>query len=162
MSAPINPRGIFDRSALGRGTVPVSYPVERGRIAFFCAVTGEGNPIHVDTAAAQAAGFADIVAPPTFAAVLEMEAAHIAARLGQPSVYQLVNADLRYLLHGSEHFDYFGPMIVGEDLEISHRITGFEDKKGGALELCHFRVALRHAQRGEVAAIRRTLVHRLG
>jgi acyl dehydratase len=59
---PINPRGVFKRDSVGKKTKPVSYAVEKGRIAFFCDVVGETNPIHFDEAAAKEAGFATIVA----------------------------------------------------------------------------------------------------
>lgn len=162
LQQPINPRGLFDRTTAGMKTKPVSYPVEKGRIAFFCDVVGETNPIHFDEAAARDAGFATIVAPPTFSMVIDLETANAARRLGFTPVVALVRCDFRYLLHGSERYEYPGHMLAGDEISITHEVLGFEDKKGGALEFCHIRSSLTHSDRGEVVAIRRTFVHRLG
>lgn len=158
---PVNPRGVFDRTTVGVRTQPVSYPVEKGRIAFFCDVVGETNPIHFDEAAAREAGFPTIVAPPTFPMVIDLETTNAAKRLGFTPVFSLVRCDLRYLLHGSERYEYSGHLLAGDEITITHEVLGFEDKKGGALEFCHIRASLTHPERGEVVAIRRTLVHRL-
>lgn len=158
----VNPRGVFDRTCAGKKTKPVRYPVEKGRIAFFCDVIGETNPIHFSEEAALAAGYPGIVAPPTFPIVIDMETLNARARLDFLPLLQMVNADLRYLLHGSERYEYKGYILAGDEITIFHEIVGFEDKKGGALELCHVRSSLTHPERGEVCAIIRTLVHRLG
>lgn len=162
MAQPANPRGIFDRTTVGRKTRPVSYPVEKGRIAFFCDVVGETNPIHFDEQAARRAGFPTIVAPPTYAMVIDLETLNAAGRLGFTPVFDMVRCDLRYLLHGTERYEYAGPLLAGDEITITTEVLGFEDKKGGALELCHVRSSLTHPDRGEVVAIRRTFVHRLG
>ena len=158
----VNPKGVFDRSTTGKKTKPVKYIVEKGRIAFFCDVVGETNPIHFDESAAKAAGYPGIVAPPTFPVVIDFETNNAAGRLGFTPLIAMINCDLRYLLHGTEKYEYTGYLVAGDELTISHEVLGFEDKKGGALELCHIRSSLTHAERGEVAAIKRTLVHRLG
>ncbi|MEL3892091.1 MaoC family dehydratase N-terminal domain-containing protein [Ferrovibrio sp. MS7] len=157
-----NPRGIFNRTSIGAKTKPVSYPVEKGRIAFFCDVVGETNPIHFDEAAARKAGFPTIVAPPTFPMVIDLETTNAARRLGFTPIFDLVRCDLRYLLHGTERYEYAGHLLAGDEITITHEVLGFEDKKGGALEFCHVRSSLTHPVRGEVVAIRRTFVHRLG
>lgn len=159
---PANPRGIFKRETVGTSTKPVSYAVEKGRIAFFCDVVGETNPIHFDEVAARKAGFPTIVAPPTFPMVIDLETTNAAKRLGFTPIFDLVGCDLRYLLHGSERYEYFGHLLAGDEITITHEVLGFEDKKGGALEFCHVRSSLTHPERGEVVAIRRTFVHRLG
>lgn len=158
----VNPRGVFNRTAVGAKTKPVSYAVEKGRIAFFCDVVGETNPIHFDEEAARKAGFATIVAPPTFPIVIDLETTNAARRLGFTPVFDLVRCDLRYLLHGSERYEYSGHILAGDEITIKHEVLGFEDKKGGALEFCHVRSSLTHPERGEVVAIRRSFVHRLG
>ena len=156
-----NPRGVFNRASVGQKTKPVTYPVEKGRIAFFCDVVGETNPIHFSDEAARAAGYAGIVAPPTFPIVIDLETLNARKRLDFVPFVQLVNADLRYLLHGTERYEYTGEILAGDEITITHEVMGFEDKKGGALELCHIRSSLTHPDRGEVCAIFRTLVHRL-
>ena len=157
-----NPRGVFDRSTTGAKTKPVSYPVEKGRIAFFCDVVGETDPVYFDEEAAKAAGYPGIIAPPPFPIVIDLETTNAARRLGFTPVFEMVNCDLRFLLHGTERYEYPGQILAGDEITITHEVLGFEDKKGGALEFCHVRSSLTHPERGEVAAIRRSFVHRLG
>src|SRR5699024_7969506 len=60
---------------LGRefhGTPP--YVVSAAKIAEFAAAVAAASPIHFDPAAARALGYADVVAPPTFAVVIAQRA----------------------------------------------------------------------------------------
>ena len=40
--------------------------IERSRLQFFAKAIGETDPVYTDVAAARAAGYADLPAPPTF------------------------------------------------------------------------------------------------
>lgn len=153
--------GIFDRSSAGRETEPVNVVAERGAIAFFAETIGETNPIHFDLDAARAAGHPDIVAPATYPVVLDMAAAKEAARKGQKEVLELIGADMRYLLHGTESYEYHGAIFAGDTLEITGRVKGFSDAKDGALEIAHLEMEVRHAVRGTLAMVHRKLIHRL-
>ncbi|HEY4823749.1 MAG TPA: MaoC family dehydratase N-terminal domain-containing protein, partial [Solirubrobacteraceae bacterium] len=55
--------------AIGKKYQPVVYAVGREKIKEYSLAVGETNPLHLDVAAARAAGFADVVAPPMFAVV---------------------------------------------------------------------------------------------
>ncbi len=57
---------MIDRKHIGYAPPPTLWTVEKGRIAFFAKVIGLTDPIHTDEAAAKAAGYRGIVAPPTF------------------------------------------------------------------------------------------------
>lgn len=159
---PNNPRGIFDRSKLGAKTKVVEFEVEAGRIAFFSETVGERNPIHFDKAAAKKAGHPGLLAPATFAIVIDLEAGRTLSRQGEPSALELVNCDFRRLLHGEERYDYGGPIYAGDTLIVETEVTGFEDKKGGALEFAYLRTTIDHSDRGTLITITRSLVHRLG
>ena len=43
------------------------YAVDAALIAAFAAAVGSTDPVHTDAAAAQAAGYGDVIAPPTMA-----------------------------------------------------------------------------------------------
>lgn len=156
-----NPNGLFNRSTKGLITDPVEFQVEAGRISFFAETLGERNPVHHDRAAAQAAGHPDVVAPPTFAIVVDLETGRALERQGKPSVLARIGCDYRRLLHGEERYDYHGAIHAGDRLSITTEVLGFEDKKGGALELAHLRSEIRHPERGLLVSITRSLVHRL-
>lgn len=157
-----NPRGLFDRSTVGQTTEPVVFTVEVGRISFFADVLGETAQIHHDRATARAAGHPDVVAPPTFAMVVDLEAGRTLDRQGHKSLLKLIGCDLTRLLHGEERCDYSGLIYAGDRLTIETEVVGFEDKKGGALELAHLRARISHPERGVLVTITRSLVHRLG
>lgn len=157
----INPRGLFDRSTVGMTTLPQAFDVDASRIAFFAEVLGETGAIHHDRAAAQAAGYADVVAPPTFAMVIDLEAGRKLERAGHKSLLTLIRCDFSRLLHGEERYDYTGPILAGDRVVIETKVIGFEDKKGGALELAHLQARINHAERGLLVTITRSLVHRL-
>ncbi|MFA7432730.1 MAG: MaoC family dehydratase N-terminal domain-containing protein [Gemmobacter sp.] len=156
-----NPRGFFDRATKGLKTEPVQFEVEAGRISFLAETLGETNPVHHDRAAARAAGYPDVVAPPTFAMVVDLETGRAQERRGEPSVLSRIGCDFRRLLHGEERYDYHGLIFAGDTLSIMTEVVGFEDKKGGTLELAHLRSEIRHPERGVVVTITRSLVHRL-
>lgn len=157
-----NPKGIFNRAAAGHVSEVEQVEVERGRIAFFSETIGETNPVHSGRVAAQAAGHPDVLCPPTFAIVINTIASDQSAKRGQPSMLEVINCDMRFLLHGEEAYTYHGPIFAGDIVEVQTEILGFDDKKGGALELAQMQTHIRHPKRGPLVDITRTLLHRLG
>ena len=153
--------GLFDRSRAGYESKPIEITAERGAIAFFSETIGETNPIHFDVDEARKAGHPDVIAPATYPVVLEMAAAKEGQRKGQTPMIEVIGADMRYLLHGTEAYDYHGAIFAGDVLQVVGRVTGFSDAKGGQLEIAHLEMEVRHAKRGTLAVARRDLIHRL-
>jgi len=60
----------FDRSVLGVEQEVGKVEITREQIQAFCEALGETNPLFTDEAAAKAAGYRDLAAPPTFYSVL--------------------------------------------------------------------------------------------
>lgn len=156
------PNGIFDRSTKGREMPSVSVKVERSQIRFFAKVLGETNSIHFDVEAAQRAGYPDIVAPPSFFMPIEAMADEERARLGQPSLVDLLHCDFRRLLHGDESYNYLGLIFAGDELEFGTKIVDFYEKKGGLMEFVTIESTVSHTARGRLLSATRTLLHRLG
>lgn len=154
--------GIFDRSTKGHVTPAIEVTLERGALTFFAETIGETDPIYTDPAAAQAAGHPDILAPPTYAVVVGTFADKIAKRAGQPDILELINGDLRVLLHGTESYRYHGPMYAGDRLQVENEVTDFTDAKGGKLEIAHITTRITHATRGLLVEAKRGIIHRLG
>ena len=71
----------------------------------------------------------------------------------------LIGADLRYIVHGSETYDLFAPMLSGDTVTIRHRIDGFELKKGGALDLARVTSRIGHPERGLLTSVSRIYIH---
>ena len=64
---------MIDRSHIGRLLPSHTAAVEAGRLRLFAKATGEDRPEYLDHAAALAAGFSGLPAPPTFLFALENE-----------------------------------------------------------------------------------------
>lgn len=131
---------------------PVSVlPIERSRLQFFAKAIGETNPIYTDLAAARAAGYKDLPAPPTFL---------FAAELDSGAAFQLIE-DLKIpiakLLHGEQSFTYHRPACVGDTVTVRSTISDVYHKKNGALE---FVVTSSRAtnQNGELVAELRSVI----
>ncbi len=119
---------MIDKKHIGYAQPAFLWDVEKGRIAFFAKVIGLTDPIHTDEAAAKAAGYRGIVAPPTFI---------FGAPGDSGATMQLIEAldiDLGKVLHGEQRFDYHAPVCAGDTLRYESRVSDIYDKKGGALE----------------------------
>lgn len=68
------------------------------------------HPINLDPSAAQAAGYADVVAPPTFAVVIQEGT--LAQLLAAPAS----GIELTRVVHGSQQFSYTRPIVAGDEL----------------------------------------------
>ncbi len=119
---------MIDKKHIGYAPPPILWDVEKGRIAFFAKVIGLADPIHTDEAAAKAAGYRGIVAPPTFI-------------FGAPGdsgetmkLIETLEIDLGKVLHGEQRFDYHAPVCAGDTLRFQSKVSDIYDKKGGALE----------------------------
>ena len=71
--APRDPVVAINPDYVGRTFEPSEpYEVSRVKIAEFATAIGEPSPLCRDRAAAQAAGYPDVIAPPTFAIVITL------------------------------------------------------------------------------------------
>ena len=156
------PRSLFRRETKGLSTEPVAVRLERGRVQFFARQQGETNPIFTHLSVARAEGHPDVVAPPSFATVVETLANEERCRQGRQSLTAVIGCDFRYLLHGEQHYAYAGLMYAGDELSVSTEVLDFYDKRGGILEFAVLGSTILHAARGVIVRARRTLVHRLG
>ncbi|MFD9697544.1 MaoC family dehydratase N-terminal domain-containing protein [Lentzea sp. NPDC059081] len=108
---------------------PIEVTVERGKLVFFAAATGQDDPVYRDPAAARAAGHPDVPVPPSYYFSLELSGP-------QPFDYLVeLGVDLRHVLHGEQSFTYHRLAHAGDTLVLRPRITEVASKKGGALEL---------------------------
>ncbi|AOZ08524.1 MaoC family dehydratase N-terminal domain-containing protein [Cupriavidus malaysiensis] len=124
--------------------------VERGRVRFFAKAIGETDPIYSDEAAARAAGYADLPAPPTFLFAAELDSGAMFGmldRLGVPHAK---------VLHAEQGFEYLAPVVAGDTVTVRSRIQDIYEKKGGALEFIEVASDVVN-QRGEAVARLRSL-----
>ena len=84
------------------------YEVSRVKIAEFATAIGDSSPLCRDRAAAQAAGYPDVVAPPTFAMVIT------AADTGRLITDPGLGVNYAMVVHGEQSFAYDRPLRAGD------------------------------------------------
>ena len=105
----------------GRVFPPVApYLVGREKVREFSRAVFATNPINHDPQAARAAGHADVVAPPTFAVVVQE--ATLAQLLAEPDG----GIDFTRVVHGDQRFSYTRPIIAGDELTATLAVTSIK------------------------------------
>ncbi|MGI9824185.1 FAS1-like dehydratase domain-containing protein [Agromyces sp. Marseille-Q5079] len=100
---PVNPE------LQGRVFPPAEpYLVGREKVREFARAVFATNPINLDVEAAQAAGYADVVAPPTFAVVVQEHT--LAQLLSEPDA----GIDFSRVVHGDQRFTSTRPIVAGD------------------------------------------------
>ncbi len=118
----------LDRELVGRSYPPSAvYEVGRAKIAEFATAIGDDSPVYRDADAARAAGHPDVVAPPTFAIVVTMDAAKVV--LADPEV----GLDFSRVVHGDQKFVHHRPIRAGDRLVSTATIDGARSVAGNDL-----------------------------
>lgn len=146
---------MVDQSAVGRSFTPVTARVEPGRLRYFLDTLGERNPVYRDEKAARAQGYAAQPVPPTYLFCLEM--------MDNERPFEFLtqlNIDLARVLHGEQRFTYHAPVVVGDTLTFTSRVTGVTDKKGGAMTMVVVETEVANQAGVRVADSARTIVVR--
>jgi acyl dehydratase len=97
------------------------YEVSRVKIAEFADAIGDANPVYRDAAAARAAGYLDVIAPPTFAIVISMAASGVA--MADPGL----GLNYAMVVHGEQRFSYLRPLTAGDVVTAQPAITEIRD-----------------------------------
>lgn len=100
------------------------YVVCREKVREFASAVGDGNPAYHDVAAAAVLGYADVVAPPTFAVVLSMRAAAVVTH--DPEL----GLDYSRVVHGEQRFVYARPIVAGDELVVTITIESIRNGAG--------------------------------
>jgi acyl dehydratase len=119
----------INTSYIGRTFAPSEpYEVSRVKIAEFADAIGEPSPLCRDRAAAQAAGYPDVIAPPTFAIVVS--AAGSAKVTHDPGL----GVNYAMVVHGEQSFTHVRPLHAG-DVVVSQSTIEDIKKIGGMTTL---------------------------
>ena len=115
----------LDRDLVGRSYPPSAvYEVGRAKIAEFATAIGDDSPLYRDAEAARAAGHPDVIAPPTFAIAVSLEAAMVV--LDDPDV----GIDYSRVVHGDQKFAYRRPVRAGDRLTVTSTIEAIKSLAG--------------------------------
>ena len=119
---PVNPE------LQGRVFAPTApYLVGREKVREFARAVRSSSPLNDDLAAAIAAGYPDVVAPPTFAVVVQE--ATLAQLLAEPDA----GIDFSRVVHGEQRFAYSRPIVAGDELVATLTVTGVSFLGGNAM-----------------------------
>jgi acyl dehydratase len=143
---------MLDRSLVGRESEPWTVEVERGMIRRFAEALGDPNPIYVDEAAARAAGYPALVAPPTFPAALAVN----------EKFRHSLDLGTRLVLHGEQQIEYGRPVLAGDRLTLRSKVADVLERPGssGPMDVLVVEDEARDPQGNLVFRSRATLVLR--
>jgi acyl dehydratase len=94
---------------VGRASEERIRVIEADAIRGFAEALGDTNPLWTDQAVARAAGYPDVVAPPTFAIVLDAP---------WPVDFELAES-----LHGEQSLHYSRPIVAGDVLRVRSEVA---------------------------------------
>jgi len=96
------------------------YEVSRVKIAEFADAIGEPSPLCRDRAAAQAAGYPDVIAPPTFAIVVTSSG--VAKLMSDPGL----GVNYAMVVHGEQSFTHARPLRAGDVVVVQATIESIK------------------------------------
>jgi acyl dehydratase len=113
-----------DRALVGADTEPGYHLIEAGAVRRFCEAVGLDDPIYVDPAAAQAAGFPERPVPAAYWSALQMPG----SELRRP---ELGGFGSRNMNAGTE-FEYLKAVYIGQTVACTARVAAINERTGRA------------------------------
>ena len=104
-----------------------SYQVGREKIRDFARAVKATNPAHFEIAAAQKLGYADLVAPPTFAIIVAQQADAQLIRDPEAGI------DFSRVVHADQRFMHHRPIVAGDELLAELHVDNVRAMGDGAL-----------------------------
>ncbi|PSR22893.1 MAG: MaoC family dehydratase [Sulfobacillus acidophilus] len=131
---------MLDAERLGEHSPWRVHEVERGAIAKFARALQLDNPIHFSPERAHAAGYRDVVAPPTFVVTL------------LPWEIPGLTLPEAGVLHGEQEFEWAAPICAKDEIRVSGWIEGVKTRTGQQGQMTLITVASEGInQAGEIA-----------
>jgi acyl dehydratase len=117
----------LDQSFIGRSYELPPYEVGREKIREFAEAIGESSQLSRNQGAARAAGYSDIIAPPTFAIVMSLKANDVL--INDPKL----GLDYRRVVHGDQAFTQHRPIVAGDQLSVTLHVDDITCRMGNDL-----------------------------
>jgi acyl dehydratase len=131
---PLN-RAFIGRSSRADG----AFEVSREHIRRFADAVGDTNPVYRDVDAAKAAGYPDVIAPPTFLTTVGLSLAGGNGPLADADL----GLDFGRLVHGEQRYVHHRPVRPGDVLTATTTIVDIRD--AGANEVMTMTTAIETA-----------------
>jgi acyl dehydratase len=120
-----------------------TYAVGREKVREYANAVGETDPRYLDPEAAREAGFADVVAPPMFAAV------YCGPAVWPALVEPEIGLDFSRMVHGAQEFWWAAPVVAGDEITTEAELE--EKSERGGLQFFVFKTTSTN-QRGELVS----------
>ncbi|MEZ5653183.1 MAG: MaoC family dehydratase N-terminal domain-containing protein [Burkholderiaceae bacterium] len=141
----------------GRRFQPFTFVVDQAKVQEICQALHDPNPIYRDAAAARAAGYARIPAPPTF-----LNSSIQTLIIGVNPVDSL-GISRRRALHAGQDYEYHAMPCVGDRLTGQTTLTEVTRKSGRSGDIVFLTLETRFTRDDElVAVVRNRVAERLG
>ncbi len=119
---------IVNPELVGRVFAPTEpYLVGREKIREFARAVFANSPLCFDVAAAHAAGYSDLVAPPTFPVVIQDLTLH--QLLSEPDA----GIDFSRVVHGDQRFSFTRPIVAGDELTATLTVASIKSLGGHSM-----------------------------
>lgn len=103
------------------------YLVGREKVREFAHAVLSRDPLSLDPEAARAAGYPDVVAPPTFAVVVQERG------LAQLLADERAGIDFARVVHGDQRFHFSRPIVAGDELTATLTVASVKRLGGHAM-----------------------------
>jgi len=138
---------------VGRVFAPTEpYLVGREKVREFSRAVFATSPLFLDVDAARAAGYSDLVAPPTFAVVVQERTLH--QLLSEPDA----GIDFSRVVHGDQRFTFTRPIVAGDELIATLTVASIKSLGGHSMVTAESSIV--GADGGHVVTATSTLVVR--
>ena len=112
-----------DKAMIGREAEGATLNLEAESAKEFARAVGETDPLYLDAEAARAAGYDNVLVPPTY------PIAFMAESMNADLFFDL-GLDMPSIVHGGQEFEYFRPLVAGQKLRLKARIADIWGKEG--------------------------------
>ena len=113
---------------VGRSFAPVGpYAVDAAMIAAFAQAVCATDPVHLNAQAARAAGYRDVIAPPTMAVRFDQLASR--EYVADPGA----GIDFSRVVHGEQRFIHHRPITAGDQLSAQATVDAIRSAGGHAM-----------------------------
>ncbi len=139
------------RAAIGKESEPTTLEIDKTSVRMFARAVGYSDPVYYDEAAAQAAGYRSLPAPPGYLGTPVFDPNRRGVRqqgMMEPS------RPLKRVLNGGTDIEYLADICAGDVLTSTSGISSIEERQGrlGEMLITTTKTTYRN-ESGEVVAI---------
>jgi acyl dehydratase len=103
------------------------YAVDAAGLAAFAAAVGSTDPVHSSAEAARAAGYRDVIAPPTFAVTIAQQCDRQLIEDPEAGI------DYSRVVHGEQRFVHHRPITAGDEVVGTLTVDSVREAGGHAM-----------------------------